>query len=87
MHHSDQPPQSKQLRDLAEKLKLGPTGEFPQGKLDESDEGGLQIAVGVHEGKVVIHFGKLISWIGFDGRQARQLAESIRQKSYQAEGR
>jgi hypothetical protein len=86
-HHSSEQPTSKTMQELLEKLKLGATGEHPQGQLDPTDEGELRIAVGVKDGKVVVHFGKPVAWIGFDARQARALAELIRKRSYEAEGK
>jgi hypothetical protein len=47
-------------------VKIGATGDFPDGKINPSDEGGLMIAVTKEEGRVVIHFGKPTAWIGFD---------------------
>ena len=41
----------------------------------------------VKDGKVVLNFGTQVVWVGFDSKQARQLAESIRQASYRAEGK
>jgi len=63
------------------KDKLGPTGQFPQGKLTPHDEGELRIAIGTENGKVVMHFGKEIAWIGFDPEQARELARSLIEKA------
>ena len=68
-----------------EQLKLGATGEFPEGKLTDSDEGEIKLAVGASQGKVVIDFGTQVTWIGFTPKQARELAESIRKQSYAAE--
>lgn len=76
----------KKLDDLTKQLELGATGQYPEGKLTEADEGEIKIAIGVHEGKVVIHFGgKPVKWIGLSAQQAREMAESIRQMSYRTE--
>lgn len=64
---------------------LGPTGQFPEGKLNENDEGEIRIAVGHQNGKVVIDFGKPIAWIGFSAGQARELAGAIIQHAEQVE--
>ena len=58
--------------------KLGPTGDFPEGKLNANDEGEIQIAVGHSDGNVVIDFGKPVAWIGVGPDQADQLADVIR---------
>jgi hypothetical protein len=58
--------------------KLGPTGDFPRGKLGPTDEGGLQIGV-AHDsrGNVIVNFGAHVDWIGFPPEQAIQFAKSI----------
>ncbi len=53
---------------------FGATGKFPQGHLNDEDEGELKIGIGVSEGKVVINFGTPVVWIGFDVDQAIELA-------------
>lgn len=62
---------------LAEKLGLGPTGRFPNGKWDESNEGELKIAIGIENDAVVIHFGKAILWMGMSPKNARELAANL----------
>jgi hypothetical protein len=58
-------------------VKLGATGEFPEGKLTPNDEGEIKIAVGIEQNKVVIHFGKEIAWIGFGRSEAIRIASSL----------
>lgn len=59
--------------------KIGPTGDYPQGKLNEDDEGGLGILVAtdIGSGTVRIQFGKRISWLGMDVETASELAAAI----------
>lgn len=88
-HHSGYPFEQSmsedQLNELFEKFKspkapqplLGPTGEFPMGKLVEKDEGEIRIGIKSFNDKIVIEFGKPIHWIGFSPEQARQVAESL----------
>jgi len=60
---------------------LGATGKFPQGKLKNDDEGELRMAIFEKDGKIVINFGKKLSWIGFDKEQARKLGNLLIEKS------
>ena len=54
---------------------LGPTGNFPEGKLNEHDEGGIVLGV-AHDTKLVhIGFGKPIASVAMPPAQARGLAE------------
>lgn len=63
------------------KNKPGPTGDFPQGKLNEDDEGGLQIGVTTESGKVVIEFGIPVRWVAMAPDQAIELAKIITQRA------
>lgn len=98
MHHSSDEPQGlikriadeakrKQMEDAVRQLEsqmgLGATGQFPQGKLDATDEGELKLAVGIEDDKVVIAFGKPVAWFGMDWKQAMQLAFSLKAKAEQ----
>lgn len=57
---------------------LGPTGEFPEGKARPDDRGELQMAVGIENGKVVVHFGTAVNWIGLPAQNAIELGELIK---------
>lgn len=58
------------------KPKLGPTGKFPQGKMNEDDEGGIAIGIThTSTGQVVIDFGD--QWIGMGVDEARLFSKSI----------
>ena len=62
--------------------KLGATNEFPAGKLDENDEGGIKFGCAIHEGKLILNFGeKPIKWIGFKKEEAKDLGEYLIQKA------
>lgn len=70
------------------KPKLGPTGEFPRGPLNEADEGEIQMAIGhTDEGTVFLDFGVRLKWIAMDPAQARGLAELLSQSADKAEQR
>jgi hypothetical protein len=55
----------------------GPTGDFPLGKLNEHDEGGLNIAMGPDNGCVRIEFGMPTAWIALPPDQALAFASLI----------
>lgn len=62
---------------------LGPTKEFPHGKIVPHDEGGLIFGVTVFNGRVIFDFGKPIRSIGFTREGALELAELIKQRAMQ----
>ena len=59
-------------------MKPGATGEFPDGKLDPTDEGQLTMAVGIDvNGLVRIDFGKPVAWFSMPAREAVGLAKLL----------
>lgn len=65
-------------------LGLGATGKFPAGKLNHNDEGGIMIGVTSKDGRVVIDFGKQVTWVGFTPEEAMQLAAIIVKRATEA---
>ena len=55
--------------------------QFPEGKLNEDDEGETQVALGIDNGNVMILFTKPITWIGGDPDWADRLADAIKEKA------
>lgn len=55
----------------------GPTGDYPRGKLNEDDEGGLHIAIGDEKGLVILDFGTGVTWVGMPPDNARAFANLI----------
>jgi len=66
---------------------LGPTGDFPLGKLNESDEGGLKLAIGIKDDTVIIEFGTSVTWFGLSSRDARNFAQLILDKAAEIENK
>jgi hypothetical protein len=59
--------------------KLGKTGRFPRGHLNQHDEGELQIGVAAdtEKGVVILNFGTPVAWTALPPRVARQLGEAL----------
>ncbi len=66
------------ISQAAEELGLGATNAFPQGRLNDDDEGELQLAVARDKDKVILNFGKPIAWIGLDAESAHQIADLLK---------
>jgi hypothetical protein len=64
---------------MNEPFSAGPTGDFPRGKLNGHDEGGLNVAVATdyQKGVVILHFGVRISWLGLPPKEAREFAKML----------
>ena len=60
-----------------QKKKIGPTGEYPAGKINEDDEGGLAFSIYVQKGRIVIDFGQSIKWFGMGPDEAIALAKIL----------
>ncbi len=65
--------------DEAAFVPLGATGDYPRGKLDEHDEGGLRPAIVADpaNGVLRIEFGKPVAWLGLPRVEALQFANLI----------
>lgn len=61
------------------KRPIGATGKFPQGKLDDTDEGELKMAIAYDKlnGVVRLEFGKPVAWLGLPPPEAKELAEKL----------
>ena len=75
-HSSDIDPKMKQFLESINK-QLGPTKQFPEGKLTDKDEGEIAFAIGVVNKKVVINFGSPVAWFGMLPSQAIELGEIL----------
>jgi hypothetical protein len=61
------------------KGELGATGKHPQGKLNDTDEGEIRMAIAYDkfDGIVRLEFGKPVAWLGLPPPEAIQLAEKL----------
>lgn len=62
----------------------GATGQFPDGKLSDNDEGEIMIGIAVYRGKVLFNFGKPVQGIGFTPEQAEQIGRDLINKAREA---
>lgn len=61
------------------KRPFGATGEFPQGKLNDHDEGAIKIGVAYDRLNGIVHveFGKPVAWLGLPPPEAVEFAKLI----------
>jgi len=64
---------------MSEKPKLGPTGDYPLGKHNEEDQGGINVGIAIDKDKLIVHFGNPTAWIGF-GKEDGQIFINMLQK-------
>jgi len=74
----------ERLDEAAEQQGFGATGEHPDGKLAEHDEGEIRFGVTDAEGKVIINFGKSVRSMGMSPEQAKQLGGTLINRARQA---
>ena len=59
-------------------LNLGPTGDFPHGKLTDDDAGGMHFSVGFKDDKVIMDVGDApVRWIGMTADDAREVGRAL----------
>lgn len=80
-HHSEIPMDNSIIQEYIKQLNLGATGKFPEGKIDEHDEGEIKIGITVKEETIIMNFGKNVNWVGFTKEQAKQIAASLLEKA------
>lgn len=86
-NHSEHPfdsPIPEAIAKIMEDPLIGATGTHPQGKLTPHDEGAIQFAIGVKDGKVCVDFGTPVKWLGMEPGQALELAQSLIQHARSA---
>ncbi len=64
--------------------RLGATGQFPDGKLSDNDEGEIMIGIAVYRGRVLFNFGKPVHGIGLTPEQAEQIGRDLINKAREA---
>lgn len=85
-HHSEKKPIDGDLLKILESdlaiqtaaCQLGTVGTHTDGSLDEHDLGDLEFTVCSFTGRVVVNFGRPVSWVAFTQAQARELAMVLR---------
>ena len=63
---------------------IGPTGEFPEGKLSSDDEGELTIAITVWRGQVRLDFGAPTAWLAMPPALALRIGRTLIQRAIEA---
>lgn len=60
-------------------FRLGATGQFPAGKIDETDEGQIRLAVAADYQQAIVRivFGTPLTWLGLPASEARQFAAML----------
>lgn len=55
--------------------------QFPDGKLNDQDDGAIKTGIGISDDRVVIVWDKAITWLGFDPDSADEFADLIKEKA------
>ena len=88
-HHSSVPDDIRQeLEQTSKRLGLGATGAYPEGVVNDLDEGEIQfgIAADPQRQKVFLNFGKDVSMVGMTFDQAIAMSESLRDNAFKVKG-
>lgn len=60
-HHGNDEYEQRLLSESMKRL----FGEFPNGRLNERDQGAIPVAIGNEKGAVTMQFPRNLNWIGF----------------------
>lgn len=85
-HHSRDLPEF--MQEEAKRLGLGATGQFPRGKIHECDEGEIRVAIAadVKAQRIIMNFGKSISFIAMTEEEALSFARCLEEKALELKG-
>lgn len=74
-HHSshDDPELRAEMHERMKKI----FGEYPDGKLNDEDEGAIVYAIGHEKGRVILQFPKPVKWMGATPEQALEMAQAL----------
>jgi hypothetical protein len=61
--------------------KIGPTKQYPHGKLNPEDRGELAVGVRVEKGMIVVDFGTDLSWVALTPESAIEFATVLLAKA------
>lgn len=81
-HHSSEPMGEafrQQMEIEAQRMGLGATSRHPSGSIHGSDEGEIRLGVASDDksGKVMLNFGKPVTWIAFNPEEAIGVAQAL----------
>ena len=65
--------------------KIGPTGQYPAGKVSPEDRGGIACALYHRAGRIFMDFGTSLTFIAMTPAEARAFAKALREKADQVE--
>ncbi|MCH7541858.1 hypothetical protein IH981_03765 [Patescibacteria group bacterium] len=51
--------------------------QYPKGKLNDTDEGELVCACYIKDGRLIIDFGKSLTWVALDKEGLRRFIETL----------
>jgi len=64
---------------MPDDIKIGPTGEFPEGALRPDDHGSLNAAMSLENGKIIMFFNTPVTWLAMSSLDARNWANGLLQ--------
>lgn len=61
-----------------------PNNKYPDGKLNEHDQGEIDIMIGMENGRVILSFPKPMVWIGMPPDMAANIGVALIQRAREA---
>lgn len=73
---ADAPPE-----EVSKKMDLGATGEYPHGTTGPHDQGELKCAVYIQKNRLMVNFGKQLSWLAMTKQEAIAFGSGLVKKA------
>ena len=70
----------KSTEEVAQEANLGATGKYPHGKTGPMDQGELKAGVYIQKDRLVVNFGKELSWLSMTKQEAMMFAAGLVRK-------
>lgn len=83
MHHGNQESSDAMRKMFGPNEELGATGQFPDGKMSNDDEGEIKFAIAHSSEQVVVNLGKPVAWLAMSPQQAMDVADVLRNHAEQ----
>lgn len=74
------------LNQFRDEVGLPKGRKWPEGRLDQSDDGEFQFGLSILKGTIILAFDRPVDWIGLTPDQCRGLAVALQEKALQARG-
>jgi hypothetical protein len=70
------------IQEALEAAQQTVAGDYPEGKVNDADEGALLVAVGIENGRITMQFPKPVAWLAMEPAQAIEVGADLIRRAY-----